>query len=65
MVEEVARTHHADVYEMKMEDRPVKTMAEMIPFLDSGGKFLDKFNPDQSSATKEAIRRTGIVSRLL
>lgn len=61
----MARTHHADVYEMKIDDKPVKIMAPKIPFLVLGGKFLSRFEDDQSSARREAIIKMGIVSRLL
>ena len=65
VVEEVARTHHADVYEMKIDAIPVKIMAMTMAFRDSGGKFFAIFTDDQSSATREAARRIGMVSRLL
>lgn len=61
----MARTHQAEVYEMKMEDRPVKIMAPRMAFLDSGGKFRVKLIADQSSTMKEPARRTGMVRRLL
>lgn len=65
VVDEVARTHQAEEYEIKMEERPVKIMAPKIPLRESSGKFLFKLTEDQSSTMKEAARRTGIVRRLL
>jgi len=65
VVDEVALTHHAEVYEMKIEAIPVKIMAAMILFLEISGKFFAILTEDQSSAIKDATKRTGIVSRLL
>lgn len=50
---------------MKMDDRPVKIMAPMMAFRAFGGKFLARFNEDQSSVMKEPAKRIGIVKRLL
>ncbi len=65
VVDEVARTHQADVYEMKIDAIPVKIMAATMAFRDSGGKFLAMFTEDQSSASRDPMSRIGIVSRLL
>jgi len=65
VVEEVARTHHADEYEMKIEERPVKIMAPKMAFLESIGKFFAILADDQSSTTRDPINKTGIVNRLL
>ena len=65
VVEEVTRTHHAEVYEIKTEDKPEKIMAIMIVLRVSIGKFLMTLADDQSSTTIEATRRIGIVRRLL
>lgn len=50
---------------MKIEDNPVKIMAPKMAFRASGGKFLARLRLDQSSMTKDAIMRTGMVRRLL
>lgn len=65
VVEDVARTHQAEVYEIKTEERPEKTMAKMRLFLFSMGKFFATFSDDQSSTRREATSRIGIVRRLL
>jgi hypothetical protein len=65
VVEEVTRTHHAEVYEIKTDDSPEKIMAAMIVLRVSTGKFLTIFADDQSSTAMEATNRMGIVSRLL
>jgi len=65
VVDEVALTHHADVYEMKIEETPVKIIAAIMLFLEIAGKFFAMLMEDQSSTTKDATRRMGIVSRLL
>ena len=65
VVEEVTRTHHAEVYEIKTEDKPEKIMAIMIVLRVSIGKFWMTLADDQSSTTIEATRRIGIVRRLL
>jgi hypothetical protein len=65
VVEEVTRTHHAEVYEIKTDDRPEKIMAAMIVLRVSMGKFLRTLADDQSSTAMEATNRMGMVSRLL
>ena len=65
VVDEVALTHQAEVYEMKMEAMPVKIIAPTIAFLDVSGKFLIMFSADQFSKPTEATKNSGIVSRLL
>jgi hypothetical protein len=65
VVEDVTRTHHADVYEMKTDDAPVKIMALMMAFRESIGKFFVIFAADQSSITREHTKRIGMVSKLL
>jgi hypothetical protein len=65
VVDDVTRTHHADVYEMKTEERPVKIMAPMMLVRDSTGKFFAMFAEDQSYTISEAKTRMGMVRRLL
>jgi len=65
VVDEVTRTHHADVYEMKTDERPENTIAIMRLFLVSSGKFLAIFAEDQFSRNIEQTRRIGIDKRLL
>lgn len=50
---------------MKIEAAPVKIMAAKMMFLDSGGKALLRLAADQSSVTRDATRRTGMVRTLL
>jgi hypothetical protein len=61
----VTRTHHAEVYEMKMDERPEKSIAAKIALRLAGGKFLARLTDDQSSITIEAMIRIGMVRRLL
>jgi len=65
VVEDVTRTHHADVYEMKTDDRPEKTMDAKMRLRVSTGKFLAMLTADQSSTKSDAAMRTGMVRRLL
>lgn len=65
VVDEVTRTHHADVYEMNTDDRPDMTMAIITLLRVSGGKFCLIFFEDQSSMVRVAMIRIGIDSRLL
>ncbi len=65
VVDEVTRTHHAEVYEMKTEDRPEKIMAKMRLFRLSRGKFLLTFSDDQFSRKREQISKMGIDKTLL
>ena len=65
VVEDVARTHHAEVYEMKIDASPVKIIAMTMAFRESSGKFLAMLAADQSSTNNDAARRIGIVRRLL
>lgn len=65
MVEEVTRTHQADVYEMNTEDRPEKIMAMIRLFRCAAGKFLLTFSLDQFSTKREQTRRMGMQRRLL
>ena len=64
-MEEVTRIHQADVYEMQTVERPEKSIAMMILFRYSRGKFLAMFVEDQSSKNREAINKMGMVRRLL
>lgn len=64
-MEDVTRTHHAEVYEMNTEERPEMTMAVIKGLRFSGGKFLAMLADDQSSINSEATRRIGMVSKLL
>ena len=65
VVDEVTRTHQADVYEMKTEERPENTMAAMMLLRWSMGKFFVTFSEDQFSTKMEAMRRMGIERILL
>ena len=65
VVDEVTRTHQAEVYEMKTEERPENTMAAMMLLRCSRGKFFVTFSEDQFSMKMEAIRRMGIERTLL
>ena len=65
VVDEVTRTHQAEVYEMKTEDKPEKIMAIIRLFRCSAGKFLATFLDDQFSTNREAMTRIGIERRLL
>ena len=65
VVEEVTRTHQADVYEMKTDERPEKTMAMSMPLRWAGGKFRVMFSADQFSSRREQATRMGMERRLL
>ena len=65
VVDEVTRTHQAEVYEIKTEERPENTMAAMILLRCSTGKFFATFSEDQFSMKTEAMRRMGIERTLL
>ena len=65
VVDEVTRTHQAEVYEMNTEERPENTMAAMMLLRDSIGKFFVTFSEDQFSMKTEAMRRMGIERTLL
>jgi hypothetical protein len=65
VVEEVTRTHHADVYEINTEERPEKTMAITRLVRSSGGKLWSMLAWDQSSRKREQKRMTGMESKLL
>ena len=61
----MTRTHHADEYEMKTVMKPETIMAVMMLLREEGGKLRDRFSGDQSSISREAARRMGMVRRLL
>ena len=65
VVDEVTRTHQAEVYEIKTEERPENTMAATMLLRDSIGKFFITFSEDQFSMKTEARRRMGIERTLL
>ena len=65
VVDEVTRTHQAEVYEIKTEDRPENTMAAIMLLRDSIGKFFITFSEDQFSKKTEARKRMGIERTLL
>ncbi len=65
VVDEVTRTHQAEVYEIKTEERPEMIIIDMTVLRVAGGKFLTMFSDDQFSSTKEQTRRIGMVRRLL
>ena len=65
VVEEVVRTHHADVYEMKTEEAPDRIMAKKIPSRLASGKFRARLADDQSSTSRVRTIKTGIDRRLL
>ena len=50
---------------MRMEDRPVKTMAEIMYVLEPSGKLRARFAGDQFSRKSDATRRIGRERRLL
>jgi hypothetical protein len=65
VVEDVTRTHHADVYEINTDDKPERIMAIIMFDLLSTGKLRVMFSEDQSSRSKVATMSTGIERRLL
>jgi hypothetical protein len=65
VVDDVTRTHHAEVYEMKTDERPEMNMAKKMPFRVAGGKLRLRFSDDQSSTRIEKITKMGMESRLL
>lgn len=65
VVEEVTRTHQADVYEMKTEESPEKIIAAMMFRRRSSGKFFTTLSDDQFSTNIDAMRRIGIERTLL
>ena len=65
VVEVVTRTHQAEVYEIKADDKPERTMAKKMLLRWSGGKLRVIFSDDQSSTRKVKIIKTGIDRRLL
>ena len=65
VVDEVTRTHQAEVYDMKTEERPEKTMAAIIWLRRSVGKFFSIFSDDQFSTKIEATKRIGMDRTLL
>ena len=50
---------------MKTEERPDRTIMKMTALRWSAGKFFEMFAGDQSSMRMDAMRRMGMVSRLL
>lgn len=65
VVDDVTRTHQADVYEMNTDESPEKTMAKIRLLRLSIGKFLLTFSDDQFSRKIEQARRIGIDKTLL
>lgn len=65
VVEEVTRTHQAEVYDMNTDERPEKIMAKTRLFRRSGGKLMLMFSEDQFSKNTEQTKRIGIESTLL
>lgn len=65
VVDEVTRTHQAEVYEMKTDERPENTIAAMIWLRRSIGKFFSMFSEDQFSTKIEATSRIGMERTLL
>lgn len=65
VVDEVTRTHQAEVYDINTEERPEMTIAVMSGLRVSAGKFLAMLVEDQSSTNIEATSRMGMVRRLL
>ena len=61
----VTRTHQAEAYEMKMEERPVKTMAVIMYVREPSGKLRAMLAEDQSSRKREQMPRMGRERRLL
>lgn len=65
VVDDVTRTHQAEVYEMNTDESPEKTMAKIKLLRLSIGKFLLTFSDDQFSRKIEQARRIGIDKTLL
>ena len=65
VVDEVTRTHQAEVYDMNTEESPENTIARTMLLRRSVGKFFVTFSDDQSSTKNEANKRIGIDKRLL
>lgn len=65
VVDEVTRTHHADVYEMNTDERPDRTMAKKMLDRFTGGKLRRMFSEDQSSRKRVQSTNKGIERRLL
>jgi hypothetical protein len=64
-VDDVTRTHQAEVYEIQTVESPEKIIIMMRRLRYSTGKFLAMFTDDQSSRNREETSRIGIVRRLL
>lgn len=64
-MEEVTRTHQAELYEMKTELRPERTMTAKTFCSEPGGKLTAMLAEDQFSRKTEQTRRTGMERRLL
>ena len=65
VVEEVTRTHQAEVYEMKTVERPEKTIARMIELRCPTGKLRARLLLDQLSSKRVQTSRIGTDNRLL
>lgn len=64
-MEDVTRTHHAELYEMKTVLRPERSMTARTWRSWPGGKLAAMLAEDQFSRKRELTRRTGMVRRLL
>ena len=65
VVDEVVRTHQADVYEMPTVVRPETIMLSTTAFRALAGKLISTFDGDQSSRTAVHTKSTGIDNKLL
>lgn len=65
MVDEVTRTHQADVYEMHTVDRPEMARAASMAWRVAVGKLRSMLADDQSSRSREHAIKIGMLSRLL
>ena len=61
----MTRTQFAEAYEIMIDDRPVKIIAETIYVLEPSGKLRARFPGDQFSRKSEAMNRIGRERRLL
>ena len=61
----VTRTQLAEAYDMRMDERPVKIIAETMYVLEPSGKLSARLAADQFSRNREHTNSVGRESRLL
>ena len=61
----VTRTQLAEAYDMRMDERPVKIIAETMYVLEPSGKLSVRLAADQFSRNREQINSVGRERRLL